>query len=59
MFLHSLELGHEERRLDYCYWLHGEYLNDRQFLQNILVSDRPHSTFPTNGVGLSQTVGQH
>lgn len=50
--LHTLELGDEERRLEFCYWLQGEYLNTPNFLNDILFSDE--ATLTTNGVVSSQ-----
>lgn len=50
--LHSLELGDEERRLEFCYWIQGEYLNNLDFLNEIIFSDE--ATFTTNGVVSAQ-----
>lgn len=51
-FLHTLEPGDEERRLEFCYWLQGEYLHNGNFLNEILFTDE--ATFTTNGVVSSQ-----
>lgn len=44
--------GDENRRLDYCYWAQGKFLDDRKFLNKILFTDE--ATFTTNGVVTSQ-----
>lgn len=51
-FLHTLEEGDEVRRLEFCLWAQGEYLNNRHFLKSILFSDE--ATFTTNGVVSAQ-----
>lgn len=51
-FLHTLEPGDEERRMEFCLWLQGEYLNNRNYLSQILFSDE--ATFTTNGIISSQ-----
>lgn len=51
-FLHTLELGDEERRMEFCLWAQGNYLENRNFLREILFSDE--ATFTTNGVVSSQ-----
>lgn len=51
-FLHTLEEGDDNRRLEYCFWAQGNYLNDRHFLEKIMFSDE--ATFTTNGVVSSQ-----
>lgn len=51
-FLHTLQEGDPERRLEYCYWLQGIFLEDRRFIDKILFSDE--ATFTTNGVVSSQ-----
>lgn len=51
-FLHSLENGDEIRRLDFCFWAQGEFLNNRNFLKNIIFCDE--ATFTTNGIVSSQ-----
>ncbi|XP_071056575.1 uncharacterized protein [Onthophagus taurus] len=51
-FLHTLEPRDEERRLEFCLWAQGEYLENRNFLREILFSDE--ATFTTNGVVSSQ-----
>lgn len=53
-FLHTMELGDQEKRLEFCLWAQGEYLNDRQFLKKILFSDE--ASFTTNGVVSSQNM---
>lgn len=53
-FLQTLEDGDNERRLEYCLWLQGEYLNNRNFLKYILYTDE--ATFTTNGVVTSQNI---
>lgn len=50
--LHTLEPGDEERRLEFCYWLQGEYLNNGNFIKEIMFTDE--ATFTTNGVVSSQ-----
>lgn len=51
-FLHTLQEGDNQRRLEYCLWSQGEYLNNRHFLKNVLFTDE--ATFTTNGVVSSQ-----
>jgi hypothetical protein len=51
-FLHTLEEGDTQRRMEYCLWCQGNYLNDREFLKNIMFSDE--ATFTTNGVVSAQ-----
>lgn len=51
-FLHALEEGDSDKRMEYCLWCQGEYLNDRNFLNKVLFSDE--ATFTTNG-----TVSSH
>lgn len=51
-FLHTLEEGDEERRLEYCLWIQGNYLNNRDFLKKVIFTDE--ATFSTNGVVSSQ-----
>ncbi|KAF2884966.1 hypothetical protein ILUMI_21187 [Ignelater luminosus] len=51
-FLHTLKIGNANKRLDYCYWVQGNFLNDRNFLKRILFTDE--ATFTTNGVVSSQ-----
>lgn len=51
-FLHTLFEGDNVRRLEYCFWAQGNFLNDRNFLKNILYTDE--ATFTTNGVVSSQ-----
>lgn len=51
-FLHTLKEGDENKRLDYCYWAQGNFLDDRDFLNQILFTDE--ATFTTNGVVSSQ-----
>lgn len=53
-YLHTLLQGDRERRLEYCLWAQGEYLNNRNFLDNILFTDE--ATFTTNGVFSSQNT---
>lgn len=53
-FLHSLEEGDQEKRLEFCLWAQGEYLNNRRFLKCILFSDE--ATFTTNGTVSSQNT---
>lgn len=53
-FLHTIKDGDEERRLEYCLWLQGEYLNDLNFIKNIIFTDE--ATFSTNGVVSSQNT---
>lgn len=55
-FLHTLEEGDSGRRLEFCLWLQGEYLNDTNFLKNILFTDE--ATFSTNGTVSSQNIRQ-
>lgn len=50
--LHTLENGDDVRRLEFCLWAQAEYLNNRNFLKEILFSDE--ATFSTNGVVSSQ-----
>lgn len=51
-YLHTLEDGDLHRRMEYCLWAQGNYLNDREFLKKIMFSDE--ATFTTNGVVSSQ-----
>lgn len=51
-FLHTMEEGDAERRLEYCFWAQGMFLNDTNFLKKIIFSDE--ATFTTNGVVSSQ-----
>lgn len=51
-FLHTLKEGDNNKRLDYCYWAQGNFLNDRHFLKKIMFTDE--ATFTTNGVVSSQ-----
>lgn len=51
-FLHTLKEGDEYKRLDYCYWAQGNFLNDRDFLRKILFTDE--AMFTTNGIVSSQ-----
>lgn len=51
-FLHTLEEGDTEKRMEYCLWTQGEYENDRNFINKILFSDE--ATFTTNGTVNSQ-----
>lgn len=51
-FLHTLKEGDSNKRLDYCYWAQGNFLNDRNFLMKIMFTDE--ATFTTNGVVSSQ-----
>lgn len=51
-FLHTLENGDENSRMEYALWCQGHYLNDHNFLNKILFSDE--ATFTTNGVVSSQ-----
>lgn len=51
-FLHTLEPGDDDRRMEFCLWAQGEYLNNRNFKKTILLSDE--ATFTTNGVVSSQ-----
>lgn len=53
-FLHTLEEGDRERRLEFCFWAQGNFLNDPEFLKNIIYTDE--STFTTNGVVSSQNT---
>lgn len=53
-FLHTLQQGDMEKRLEYCLWAQGEYLNDSNFLKKILFTDE--ATFTTNGVISSQNT---
>lgn len=54
VFLHTLEDGDEERRLEYCFWCQGEFLNNPNIFKNILFSDQ--ATFTTNGTVNSQNT---
>ena len=54
VFLHTLKEGDEERRLEYCFWYQGEFLNNLNFFLNILVSDL--ATFTTSGTVDSQNI---
>lgn len=51
-FLHTLEPGDENLRMEYCLWAQGEFLNNPNFLNKILFTDE--ATFSTNGVVCSQ-----
>ena len=51
-FLHTLKEGDDNKRLDYCYWAQGNFLNDWNFLNKIMFTDE--ATFTTNGVVSSQ-----
>lgn len=51
-FLHTLQEGDLYRRMEYCLWCQGQFLNDREFLKKIIFSDE--ATFTTNGVVSSQ-----
>lgn len=51
-FLHTLEDGDTDRRLDFCFWAQGEFLNNVNFLKNVIFTDE--ATFTTNGVVCSQ-----
>lgn len=53
-FLHTLEIGDEEKRMEFCLWAQGEYLQNRRFLKSVLFSDE--ATFTTNGVFSSQNA---
>ena len=46
-----MEVGDEEKRLEFCYWLQGEYLNCPNFFNEILFSDE--ASFSRNGMNLS------
>lgn len=50
--MHTLERGDEEKRLEFCLFCQGEYLNDDNFLGNILFTDE--ATFTTNGTVSTQ-----
>lgn len=51
-FLNTLEPGDEDRRLEFCLWAQGEYLNNSNFIKEILYTDE--ATFTTNGTVSSQ-----
>jgi len=51
-FLHTLQEGDENKRLEYCLWAQGLYLSDRNFLKNVLFS--AEASFTSNGVVSSQ-----
>lgn len=51
-FVHTLEQGDSVRRLEFCLWAQGNYLNDANFLKKIIFSDE--ATFTTNGIVSSQ-----
>lgn len=53
-FLHSLKAGDEVKRMEFCLWAQGEYLNTRNFLNCIMFSDE--ASFSTNGVVSSQNA---
>lgn len=53
-FLHTLEAGDTERRMEFCLWLQGMYLENPNFLKKILYTDE--ATFTTNGVVTSQNI---
>lgn len=53
-FLHTLRAGDTEKRMEYCLWAQGEYLNSRKFLASVMFSDE--ATFTTNGVVSSQNA---
>lgn len=50
--LHTLEDGDTQRRLDFYFWAQGEFLNNRNFMKNIIFTDE--ANFTTNGVESSQ-----
>ncbi|KAF2880859.1 hypothetical protein ILUMI_25314, partial [Ignelater luminosus] len=45
---HQQGSSDDNKRLDYCYWAHGNFFNDRNFLKKILFTDE--AAFTTNGV---------
>lgn len=51
-FLHTLQEGDQERRMDYCLWAQGEFLNNLNFLSRVLFTDE--AVFTTNGVVSAQ-----
>lgn len=53
-FLHTLENGDEDVRMEYSLWCQGNYLTDRTFLSKIMFTDE--ATFTTNGVVSSQNA---
>ncbi|MBZ5798218.1 hypothetical protein K8353_50245, partial [Burkholderia contaminans] len=53
-FLHTLEAGDTEARMEFCLWLQGMYLENPDFLQNILYTDE--AAFTTNGIVSSQNI---
>lgn len=54
-FLHTLEAGDTNMRLEYCLWLQGMYLVENpNFFKNILYTDE--ATFTTNGIVSSQNI---
>ncbi|KAJ8960492.1 hypothetical protein NQ318_013776 [Aromia moschata] len=46
--------GDTEARMEFCLWLQGMYLENPDFLQNILYTDE--ATFTTNGIVSSQNI---
>lgn len=52
--MHTLERGDEERRMEFCLFCQGEYLNNENFLSNILFTDE--ATFTTNGTVSTQNT---
>lgn len=42
-FLHTLQVGDEERRFEYCLWAQGEYLNDPDLKKKSSIAMRLHS----------------
>ncbi|KAJ8953805.1 hypothetical protein NQ318_006652 [Aromia moschata] len=54
-FLYTLEPVDDERRMEFCLWAQGEYLNNRNFLKTLLFND--DATFTTNEVLPSQISG--
>lgn len=55
-FLNTLEPGDDLHRLEYCLWMQGNFLNNRNFLKKILYTDE--ATFTTNGIVCSQNTRQ-
>ncbi|KAJ8947601.1 hypothetical protein NQ318_010113 [Aromia moschata] len=53
-FLHTLEAGDTEARMEFCLWLQGMYLQNPDFLQIIIYTDE--ATYTTNGIVSSQNI---
>lgn len=53
-FLHTLEAGDTELRMEFCLWMQGMYLENPEFLKRIMYTDE--ATFTTNGVVSSQNI---